>query len=89
MGGSCPWSGSSFVPIGFGFRGICGRGPGGGAGGGGPPNGVCEGFGFGVVVPNWFRIGRDHTSFRLTEGVIFGGPVGGVGAAMVRILLLV
>ena len=89
MGGSLPWSGSSSHPIGFRFCGSCDRGPGGGAGGGGPPSGFCEGFGFGVVVPNWFRVGRDHVSLRLIEGVIFGGPIGCVGAAMVRILLRV
>ena len=88
-GGSFPWSGPSSIPSGFGFCGDRGGGPGGGAAGGGPPNGCCEGFGFGVVVPNWFCVGRDHASLRLTEGVAFGGPVGGVGAAMVRILLCV
>ena len=89
MKGSFPWSDSSSPWIGCGFSGSCGRGPGGGAGGDGPSNGICEGFGFGVVVPNWFRVGRDHASLQLTEGVAFGGPVGGVGAAMVRILLRV
>ena len=89
MGGSFPWSGSSSTPIGFRFCGSPGGGPGGGAGGGGPPNGVCEGFGFGVVVPNQFCVGRDHASLQLIEGVVFGGPVGGAGAAMVRILLRV
>ena len=62
-------------------------GPGGGAGGGGPPNGFCEGFGFGIVVPNRLCVGRDHASLRLTDGVVFGGPVSGVGATIVRILL--
>ena len=76
------------TPIGFGFCGSRGGGPGGGAGRGGPPSGVCEGFGFGVV-PNRFCVGRDHASLRLTEGVAFGGPVGGIGAAIVRILLCV
>ena len=84
-GGSFPWSGSSSTLTGFGF----GGGLGGGAGRGGPPSGVCEGFGFGVVVPNLFCVGRDHASLRLIEGVIFGGPVGGAGAAMVWILLCV
>ena len=73
----------------FGFCGSCGRGPGSGAEGGGPPNGLCEGFGFGVVVPNWFCAGRDHVSLQLVEGVIFGGPVGCIGVAMVQILLCV
>ena len=86
MGGSFPWSGSLSHLIGFGFCGSHGGGPGGGAGGGGPPNGFCEGFGFGVVVPNWFCVRRDHASLRLTEGVIFGGLI---GAAMVQILLRV
>ena len=75
--------------IGFEFRGSCGGGPSGGAGGGGPLNGFCEGFGFGVVVPNWFGVGRDHVSLRLIEGVAFGGSVSGTGAAMVLILLRV
>ena len=75
--------------IGCGFGRSAGRGPSGGAGGGGPPNGFCEGVGFGVVVPNSFCAGRDHASLRLTDGVAFGGPSGGVGAAMVRILLRV
>ena len=64
-------------------------GPGGGDGGGGPPNGFCEGFGLGVVVPNLLCVGRDHASLRLTDGVAFGGLSGGIGAAMVRILLRV
>ena len=85
MGGSFPWSGPSSAPIGFGFCGSRGGGPGGGVGGG-PPNGFCEGFGFGVVAPNLFCVGRDHVSLRLTDGVAFGGPSGGVGATMVRIL---
>ena len=86
MGGSLPWSGPSSAPIRFGFCGSCGGGPGGGARGG-PPNGFCKGFGFGVVVPNLFCARRDHVSLRLADGVVFGGPAGGVGAAMVRILL--
>ena len=69
--------------------GFCGRGPGGGAEGGGPSNGHCDGFRFGVVVPNRFCVGRDHASLRLIEGVIFGGSVGCAGAAMVWILLRV
>ena len=89
MGGSFPWSDSSSTPIGFGFCGSRSGGPGGGAGGDGPPSGVCAGFGFGVVVPNWFCVGRDHASLRLIEGVAFGSSVGGVRAAMVRILLRV
>ena len=91
MGGSFPWSGSSSCPIGFGFCGSRGGGPGGGIGGGGPLNGFCDGFGFGVVVLNWFHVGRDHASLRLVEGIVFGGSVGGgcAGAAMVRILLRV
>ena len=89
MGGSFPWSGSSSTPIGFGFCGSRGGGPGGGAGGGGPPNSFCEGFRFGVVVPNQLCVERDHASLRLTEGVAFGGSIGGVGAAMVWILFRV
>ena len=89
MGGSFPWSGPSSISIRFGFCGRCGGGPGGGAGGGGPPNGFCEGFGFGVVVLNCPCVGRDHASLRLTEGVTFGGLAGGAGAAMVWILLRV
>ena len=88
-GGSFPWSGPSSTPIGFGFCRSCGGGPGGGARGGGPPNSFCEGFGFGVVIPNRLCIGRDHVSLRLTEGVAFSGPIGGAGAAIVRILLRV
>ena len=89
MRGSFPWSGSSSRPTGFGFCGSRGGGPGGGAGGGSPPNGFCDGFGFGVVVPNWFRVRRDHASLQLIEGIVFGGPIGGgcTDAAMVRILL--
>ena len=89
MGGSFPWSGSSSPLIGFKFCGSRGGGPGGGAEGGGPPNSFCECFGFGVVAPNQFGVGRDHASLRLTEGVAFGGPVGGAGAVMVWILLRV
>ena len=89
MGGSFPWSGLSSTPIGFGFCGSRGGGPGGGARGGGPPNGFCKGFRFDVVAPNWFSVGRDHASLQLTDGVAFGGPVGGAGAVIVRILLRV
>ena len=90
-GGSFPSSGSSSHPIGFGFRRSCGRGPRGGAGGGNPLNSFCDSFGFGVVVPNWFRVGRDHASLRLVEGIIFGGSINGscAGAAIVWILLCV
>ena len=86
MRGSFSWSGSSSRPTGFGFCGSHGGGPGGGAEGVGPLNGFCDGFRFGVVVPNWFRVGRDHASLQLVEGIVFGGPI---GAVMVRILLLV
>jgi hypothetical protein len=91
MGGSFPWRGSSLHPNGFGFYGSRSGGLGGGAGGGDPLNSFCDGFGFGVVVPNWFRVGRDHASLRLVEGISFGGSVSGgcVGAAMVWILLRV
>ena len=75
-------------PNGFGFCRGHGGSPRSGAGGGGPPNGFCDGFGFGVVVPNWFRVRRDHASLRLVEGIVFDGIVGCdcIGAAMVRIL---
>ena len=89
MKGSLPWSDSSPPWIGCGFGGSCGGGPGGGAEGGGPPSGVCEGFGFGVVVPNLLCVGKDHASLRLTDSVAFGGPSGSAGAVMVRILLRV
>ena len=89
MKGSFPWSDSSSPRIECGTGGSRGGGPGGGVEGGGPLNGICEGFGFGVVVPNLFCVGRDHASLRLIDGVAFGGPSGGAGAAMVRILLRV
>ena len=67
------------------------RNTGGGAEGGGPPYGFCDGFRFGVMAPKWFRVGRDHVSLRLIEGVVLNSPVGGgcSGALMVRILLRV
>ena len=78
-------------PIGFGPCGSRGGGPRGGAGGGGPLNGFWDGFGFGVIIPNWFRVGRDHAGLQLVEGIIFGGPVDGgcAGMAMGQILLRV
>ena len=88
MGGPFPWRGSSSHPVGFGRFGNLGGGPGGGAGGGGPPYSFCVGFGFGVIVPNWFQVGRDHVSLQLTEGVILRDVAGGgwSGAAIVRTL---
>ena len=88
-GGSFPWRGSSFHPIGFGFCGNLGKGPGGGAGGGGPPYGFWFCFGFSVVVLNWFLVGRDHASLRLTEGVVLDdvADCDCSGAAMVQILI--
>jgi hypothetical protein len=89
MGGSFPWRGSSFPPSLFGFYRSLSGGPRGGAGGGDPLNGFWDGFGFGVVVLNWFWVGRDHASLRLVEGIAFNGVVGCdcVCAAMVWILV--
>ena len=91
MGGSFPWRGSSSRPIGCGFYGNLGKGPGGGTGGGGPPYGFWFCFGFGVVVPNWFLVRRDHASLQLVEGIVLDvvTDCGCSGAAIVRILVQV
>ena len=88
MGGSFPWRGSSSHPVECGgFRSL-GRGPSGGDGGDTPLYGFWVGFRFGVIVLNWFRVGRAHASLWLAEGTIVW-DVDGLVVAMVRILVWV